>query len=100
MTLAYCGGNARRKLHDINQKDGSEIASEGLRRIAEICKIETRIRGTSPDQRLAIRQQQSSPLAADFRLWLTKQGSRFSAKSRLGEKAALSTGIGMAYKSS
>lgn len=79
MTLAYCWAHARRKLHDIYQKDGSEIAAEGLRRIAEIYKIETKIRGTSPDQRLAIRQEQSSPLVADFRLWLTKQRSRISA---------------------
>jgi len=34
MTLAYCWAHARRKLHDIYQKDGSEIAAEGLRRIA------------------------------------------------------------------
>jgi transposase len=86
LTLAYCWAHARRKLHDIYQKDGSEIAAEGLRRIAEIYKIETKIRGTSPEQCLAIRQEQSSPLVADFRLWLTKQRSRISAKSRLGEK--------------
>ena len=86
LTLAYCWAHARRKLHDIYQKDGSEIAAEGLRRIAEIYKIETKIRGTSPDQRLAVRQEQSSPLVADFCLWLTKHRSRISAKSRLGEK--------------
>jgi len=34
MTLAYCWAHTRRKLHDIYQKDGSEIAAEGLRRIA------------------------------------------------------------------
>ena len=65
---------------------GVAIAAEGLRRIAEIYKVETNIRGTSPDQRLAVRQEQSSPLVADFRLWLTKHRSRISAKSRLGEK--------------
>lgn len=36
LTLAYCWAHARRKLHDIYQKDGSEIAAEGLRRIAQI----------------------------------------------------------------
>ena len=34
LTLAYCWAHSRRKLHDIYQKDGSEIAAEGLRRIA------------------------------------------------------------------
>lgn len=86
LMLAYCWAHARRKLHDIYQKDGSEIAAEGLRRIAEIYKIEAMIRGSSPDKRLAVRQEQSAQLVADFRQWLTHQRSRISAKSRLGEK--------------
>jgi len=40
MTLAYCRAHARRKLHDIYQKDGSEIAAEGLRRIAQIVALQ------------------------------------------------------------
>ena len=88
MTLAYCWAHARRKLHDIYQKDGSEIAAEGLRRIAQIYKVEASVRGRTPEERLAARQEQSAPLVADFRLWLTKQRSRISAKSRLGEKLA------------
>lgn len=86
LTLAYCWAHSRRKLHDIYQKDGSEIAAEGLRRIAQIYKIEASVRGRSPEERLAARQAQSAPLIADFRLWLTQQRSRISAKSRLGEK--------------
>jgi transposase len=86
LTLAYCWAHSRRKLHDIYQKDGSEIAAEGLRRIAQIYKIEASVRGRSPEERLAARQAQSAPLIADFRLWLTQQRSRISAKPRLGEK--------------
>ena len=86
LTLAYCWAHSRRKLHDIYQKDGSEIAAEGLRRIAQIYKIEASVRGRAPEERLAIRQQKSAPLVADFRLWLTLQRARISAKSRLGEK--------------
>ena len=102
LKLAYCWAHARRKLHDIYRQDGSEIAAEGLRRIAEIYKIEAKIRGRTLGERLAIRQAQSAPLIADFRQWLTQQRSvvrendlpdRFlilttSAKSRLGEKLA------------
>lgn len=50
LMLAYCWAHARRKLHDIYQKDGSEIAAEGLRRIAQIYKVEARIRGQSPER--------------------------------------------------
>lgn len=83
---AYFWAHSRRKLHDIYQKDGSEIAAEGLRRIAQIYKIEASFRGRSPEVRLAARQALSAPLMADFRLWLTHQRSRISTKSRLGEK--------------
>ena len=86
LLLAYCWAHARRMLHDIYQKDASEIAAEGLRRIAQLYKIEASIRGRSPDERLAIRQEKSAPLIADFRQWLTHQRSRLSAKSRLGKK--------------
>ena len=100
LTLAYCWAHARRKLHDIYQKGGSEIAAEGLRSIAQIYKTEASIRGNAPEERLAIRQAQSAPLIADFRKWLTHQRSvvrendppdRFlilttSTKFRLGEK--------------
>ena len=86
LTLAYCWAHSRRKLHDIYQKDGSEIAAEGLRRIAQIYKVEASVRGRPPEERLAARQVQSAPLITDFRLWLTQQRSRISAKSRLGEK--------------
>lgn len=88
LTLADCWAHARRKLHDIYQKDGSEIAAGGLRRVAQIYKVEAGIRGRTPEQRFAARQEQSAPLAADFRQWLTKQRSRISTKSRLGEKLA------------
>ena len=86
--LTLCWAHARRKLHDIYQKDGSEIAAQGLRRIAEINKIEAKIRGKTPDERLAVRPDQSGPLVADFRQWLTHQRRRIFAKSRLGEKLA------------
>ena len=75
LTLAYCRAHARRKLHDIHQKDGSKIAAEGLRRIARIYKIEASMRGHAPEDRLAIRQAQSAPRIADLRKWLTNQRS-------------------------
>jgi len=66
LTLAYCSAHARRKMQDICQKDGSEIAAEGLRRIARIYKMEAKIRGHAPEERLAVRQAQSAPPIADL----------------------------------
>jgi transposase len=84
--LAYCWAHARRKLHEVYQRDASPIAAEGIRRIAQLYKIEADIRGKAPDERLAVRQTQTAPLVAEFRQWLTQHRERVSPKSRLGEK--------------
>jgi transposase len=86
IVLANCWAHARRKLKEIFDASGSPIAEEGLKRIAEIYRIETDIRGLEPDQRLGMRQQLSAPLVAAFGVWLKEKRSRISAKSRLGEK--------------
>jgi hypothetical protein len=88
ITVAHCWSHARRKLREVFDRDGSEIAAEGLRRIAELYRIEAEIRGTSPGQRLSARQARTVPLIESFGEWLTEARSRVSAKSRLGEKLA------------
>ncbi|MBB4175955.1 hypothetical protein GGR93_003763 [Sulfitobacter noctilucicola] len=84
--VAHCWAHARRKLKEVFDRDGSEIAAEGLRRIAEFYRIETEIRGMGPGQRLSARQARTAPLIAGFGEWLQSQRLRISAKSRLGEK--------------
>ncbi|OWY07596.1 IS66 family transposase [Thioclava sp. NG1] len=86
--VAHCWAHARRKLKEVFDRDGSEIAAEGLRRIAEFYKIEADIRGTAPGQRLSARQARTAPLVVEFGEWLKQQRLRVSAKSRLGEKLA------------
>lgn len=86
--VAHCWAHARRKLKEVFDRDGSEIAAEGLRRIAEIYKIEADIRGAAPRQRLSARQARTAPLVAAFGEWLQAQRLRISARSRLGEKLA------------
>ena len=88
ITVAHCWAHARRKLKEVFDRDGSEIAAEGLRRIAEFYRIETEIRGMGPGQRLSARQTRTAPLVAEFGEWLQIQRRRVSAKSRLGEKLA------------
>ncbi len=86
--LAYCWSHARRRLREIYDSSGSEIAAEGLRRIAELYAIEADIRGSPPEQRLAERHARSAPLVEAFGDWLKQQRARISPKSRLGEKLA------------
>ena len=86
--VAHCWAHARRKLKEVFDRDGSEIAAEGLRRIAEFYKVEADIRGAAPGQRLSARQARTAALVAEFGEWLQQQRLRISAKSRLGEKLA------------
>ena len=86
ITVAHCWAHARRKLKEVFDRDGSELAAEGLRQIAELYRIEAEIRGMGPGQRLSARQTRTAPLVAEFGDWLQAQRLRVSAKSRLGEK--------------
>jgi transposase len=63
ITVAHCWAHARRKLKEVFDRDGSEIAAEGLRRIAELYAVEKDIRGCAPGQRLSAgrRRRPSSP---------------------------------------
>lgn len=65
--VAHCWAHARRKLKEVFDRDGSEIAAEGLRRIAEIHTVEADIHGISPSQRLSVRQARSAPLGHSIR---------------------------------
>jgi len=84
--VAHCWAHARRKLKEVFDRDGSDIAAEGLRRIAEFYAVEADIRGVSPGQRLSARQACTAPLVAAFGDWLQAQRRKISTKSRLGEK--------------
>ena len=86
LRLAFCWSHARRRLREIYDSSGSEIAAEGLRRIDELYAIEADIRGSPPDRRLTERQTRSAPLVEAFGDWLKQQRARVSPKSRLGEK--------------
>ena len=85
---SYCWAHARRKLCEIHDSHRSTIAAERLRRIAAMYAIEKEIRGEPAEVRLAERQARTAPLVKDFGLWLRKQRTRISPKSRLGEKLA------------
>jgi len=52
-------------------KAGAPIATETLSRIAALYQIETKIRGTSAEHRLAMRQAESRQLVDDLHAWFT-----------------------------
>ncbi|MDE0174157.1 MAG: transposase, partial [Defluviicoccus sp.] len=78
--------HARRGLKEMFDSNGSPIAKEGLKRIAQLYKIEDKIRGEAPATRQFVRWTESAPLVNAFGVWLDEQRSRVSPRSRLGEK--------------
>ena len=81
-TVAHCWARARRKLKEVFDRYGSEIAAEGLRRIADLYRIDAEIRDMGPGQRLSARQARSVPLVAEFGDWLQAQRLRVSSTIR------------------
>ena len=80
---AACWAHARRKFFDVLQVTPSPIATEALRRIAELYAVERTVRGRLPAERQAVREAQSAPLLAELRTWLTSTLPTLSAKSGL-----------------
>src|SRR5205085_10743064 len=56
-------------------------ATEALLRIAQLYRIEDRIRGKTPAERKAVRQTDSAPLVMAFKVFLDRQLARVSKKS-------------------
>ena len=88
LTLAHCWAHGRRQLRELFDQDASPIAAEGLRRIAELYRIEAEIAGQPPERRRAVRQERAKPLVLAFGAWLAEARAKLSPKSRAGEKLA------------
>lgn len=85
ITLAACWAHTRRKFFEIAKADGSPIALEAVRRIAEIYALEGQVRGRAPDERRALRQASSRPRVDALRTSLEAQLPRLSSRGKLAE---------------
>ncbi len=85
VTLAFCWAHVRRRFYELAAAGPAPIASEALRRIAELYKIEDAIRGRSADERLAMRQEKSASVIADLEPWLREKLGLISQKTKLAE---------------
>ncbi len=83
--LAYCWAHARRKLYELTHNNVAPIAQEGLKQIAALYRIEAEARGTSVEDRLALRQAKSAPKIAIFKTWLDHSRAQVSTKSPTGQ---------------
>ncbi len=60
--LAFCLAHTRRKFVDVHKRTNSPFAREVIERVAEVYAIEKRIRGTSAENRRAVRQAEAKPI--------------------------------------
>ena len=80
-----CMAHIRRKFVDVHKAQGSAIAEEAIRRIAELYAVEKEARGSPPDERVRLRQAGARPLLDDLETWLAVQLHRISGKSPLAQ---------------
>lgn len=78
-----CMAHVRRKFVDVQQSQGSAIAEEAIRRIAQIYAVERQARGRPPDERARIRRAKARPILDDLEVWLAAQMTRISGKTPL-----------------
>lgn len=88
---AACMAHVRRKFFDLTVSGPAPIADEALRRIGELYEIEAEIRGSPPDQRLAVRQAKTRPRFDALRSWLDAQLKQLPRKSATAEAIRYAT---------
>ena len=73
LTEVGCLAHARRKFFDLHAANKSQIAEFALQQFAKVYAIEREVKDFNPDQRTAIRQQQTKPLLNALHEWMTLQ---------------------------
>jgi hypothetical protein len=70
ITEVGCWAHARRKFHDLQLANQSQIAEQAVRQIAQIYAVEREVKELSGEVRLRIRQEKSQPLVQTLNEWL------------------------------
>lgn len=86
--LAFCLAHARRKFVDVVKLTGSSEALSILARIAEVYRIEAKVRGENDDTWLVVRRREAAPVMRELKVQLTELSDEVSAKSALGKAVA------------
>jgi transposase len=80
-----CWAHARRKLYEVDAATKLLAAQELLQRIGELFAIEANVRGYQPQERLAVRAEQSVPLLAQIKTRFEQTLAKISGKSSLAQ---------------
>ncbi len=85
VSLAFCWSQVRRRFYELAAAGPAPIATEALRRVAELYKIEDEIRGRTHKERSTARQESSRPITDSLAPWLREQLGLISQKTKLAE---------------
>src|SRR6266851_2009586 len=83
--LAFCLAHARRKFVEVYKTTQSPFAHEVIERLQAVYAIETEIRGSGAEQRLAARRTRTAPLMETLRTRLTAMVGQLFSQSKLTE---------------
>jgi hypothetical protein len=83
--LAFCLAHARRKFVEVYKTMQSPFAHEVIERLQRVYAIEAEIRGSSAEQRLAVRRTRTAPLMEALRARLTAMVGQLFSQSKLAE---------------
>lgn len=78
---AGCWAHARRRFYDIHVDRPTPITTHVLDQIFQLYRVEAAIRGSPPEQRRQVRQEQALPIVTALHTWLTQQLPTLSRKS-------------------
>ena len=81
--LAFCWSHVRRPFYEIADGGLAPIATEALKRIADLYAIEAEIRGRSADERRTVRQDRARPLVEALKTWMEVKLATVSQKSKI-----------------
>ena len=85
VTLAFCWAHWRRQWFEIAKSPPAPIATEALKRIAELYEVEAEIRGKSAEERRAVRQEKAKPLVETLKAWLEKTLTQVAGGSPIAQ---------------
>ncbi|MBL4813737.1 MAG: transposase, partial [Rhodobacteraceae bacterium] len=70
---------------DVHASQGSAIAEQAIRRIAELYAVEKQAREKTPEERVALRLEHANQPFDDLETWLHAQLPKISRKSPLAQ---------------
>ena len=73
VTEVGCMAHARRKFHELWANHGSTVGEQALKFFIQLYEVEREVRDLAADERKAIRQDKTQPIADALHQWLTQQ---------------------------